>query len=501
MSKIIMNADRKNRKIKINTPPNAKVETNADETIMKGVQEKSSGGEISHNAKNKLEQVGNIMSATNKGKIINKSDGNLNQTDNIMTTKNKGEIQNIVQQKKDSPTVNDKTTYSDRNNKKYIIGLSHFKEDFNGVGVRYQVIPEEQEEEEIIGAIFVSDFFMRTARLGKFTDNDKKDIFIHLIFGKIKNYIEGGFPLGKQFTFTTENTPVDFETALKEQKIQLAWRRAKKIKNEHQNKFLIIDGKRYEIANPPTRNILGYNEGDFVYDEINNYAAGEINIDLTSGDLNIYKIYNNKTQQSDYYLQLKHPYNELRLIPDEATFTYLHSKGSKIINLELIEEHKYPKGLPLEKYPPIKEGSEKKLSEEKDIKYDVFIAHANEDKQFAIELVEELEKHKITYWLDSLEITLGDSVRERIDSGLLNSSYGVVVLSKIFFTKSWTIKELNALFAKEKDKKVILPIWHEIDRKYIEEKSLLLADKYAARTDTESVEEIANKIAKVIKTK
>ncbi len=99
MSKIIMNADGKNTKIKINTPPGAKVETNADKIIMKGVQEKSSGGTISHNAKNKLEQADNTMSATNKGKIVNKSMGDLHQTNNIMTAENKGEIQNIAQRK------------------------------------------------------------------------------------------------------------------------------------------------------------------------------------------------------------------------------------------------------------------------------------------------------------------------------------------------------------------------------------------------------------------
>jgi len=398
--------------------------------------------------------------------------------------------------------MNIETHYISKNNRKYIIRLSHYKANIDAVGVRYEVISEETNNEPIIGAILVSGPFMTYSHPGKFDQNDKDNIFFKLVLLKIKNYIEGEFPTEKQFMFTTKNAPVNFETAIKEQEIQLSWRRAKKIKNERQNKFLIIDNKRYEIANPPTRQLLGYSESDFILDDILKYDAGEINIDLTVSTLNILKIRGNGSQHSDQYLHLKYPFIELRLIPDEATLTYLHSQGVKEIKLERIEEHKYPKGLPLGSYSPTRDViAEKKTFEGEDKKFDVFIAHASEDKQFVLELVKKLKNHKITFWLDSLNITLGDSVRERIDSGLLNSRYGIVVLSKIFFNKAWTMKELNALFAKEKDKKVILPIWHEIDRKYIEEKSLLLADKYAARTDTESIEEITNKIAKVIKTK
>jgi len=107
-----------------------------------------------------------------------------------------------------------------------------------------------------------------------------------------------------------------------------------------------------------------------------------------------------------------------------------------------------------------------------------FVSHAGEDRDaFVNGLVEELLQRGKTVWYSEYEITLGDPLRAKIDDGLVRSRYGVVVLSHAFFNKPWTTAELDALAARAmaEGRKVILPVWHDIDVEDIRKRSLLLA--------------------------
>lgn len=132
-------------------------------------------------------------------------------------------------------------------------------------------------------------------------------------------------------------------------------------------------------------------------------------------------------------------------------------------------------------------------------KKDIFISHASEDKDdIARPLTKKLEKMGLKVWLDEQEIRLGDSLTEKINFGLANSDFGVVILSEKYLEKGWTQKELEGLFAKEISRgKVILPIWHKIDEEYLLRYSPLLADKYAVPTD-KGIEYVAEQIKKAI---
>ena len=71
------------------------------------------------------------------------------------------------------------------------------------------------------------------------------------------------------------------------------------------------------------------------------------------------------------------------------------------------------------------------------MEYDVFISHASEDKaDVARPLAAHLQKLGLRVWLDEFELTLGDSLRRKIDHGLSKSKYGLVILSPAFFSKS-----------------------------------------------------------------
>lgn len=118
------------------------------------------------------------------------------------------------------------------------------------------------------------------------------------------------------------------------------------------------------------------------------------------------------------------------------------------------------------------------------ILWDVFISHASEDKEaIARPLAEALQKRGLRVWYDEFTLKLGDSLRRTIDRGLSESTYGIVILSRTFFTKDWPQKELDGLDARERHgKKVILPIWHDITKEEVEKYSPMLAGRLAAQT-------------------
>ena len=83
----------------------------------------------------------------------------------------------------------------------------------------------------------------------------------------------------------------------------------------------------------------------------------------------------------------------------------------------------------------------------------------------------------------------------------VNSRYGIVVLSKKFLDKNWTKYELNSLVAKEiGGEKVILPIWHHVSKDDILNYSPMLADKMALTTETQTLEEIVEKLCQALST-
>ena len=138
--------------------------------------------------------------------------------------------------------------------------------------------------------------------------------------------------------------------------------------------------------------------------------------------------------------------------------------------------------------------------EPEEIGYDAFISHASEDKDDLVRpLAGILKEYGFRVWYDEFELEIGDSLRESIDKGLVNSAYGIVVLSPKFLDKNWTKYELNSLVAKEVEgKKVILPIWHNVSKQDILNYSPMLADKLALSTDSMAVDEIAKKLCKAL---
>jgi len=149
-----------------------------------------------------------------------------------------------------------------------------------------------------------------------------------------------------------------------------------------------------------------------------------------------------------------------------------------------------------EVHSSVDSGHQKTRNEQENVEFDVFISHASEDKEnFVDNLVQELKKRAINVWYDAISIEWGDNLRAKIDAGISKSRYGIVVLSKDYIKKYWTQQELEGLFQREStDKKVILPIWHNITKDEVKEFSPMLASRKALNSATFSTEEIADEL-------
>jgi len=133
--------------------------------------------------------------------------------------------------------------------------------------------------------------------------------------------------------------------------------------------------------------------------------------------------------------------------------------------------------------------------------WDVFISHASEDKPtVARPLRDALAALGVTVWLDEAEMRIGHSLRRKIDEGIRSSRFGIVVLSESFFAKGWTNHELDGLVTRNvAGEQTLLPIWHKLTADQVRSYSPSLADKVALDTDHNTISDIAQQIADVVR--
>ncbi len=133
--------------------------------------------------------------------------------------------------------------------------------------------------------------------------------------------------------------------------------------------------------------------------------------------------------------------------------------------------------------------------------YDVFIAHASEDKVgFTNHLARVLRGMGLEVWYDDFVLEYGLSLRRQIDKGITNSRRGVVVISHAFFTKEWPQAELDGMmsYQMEDGKPFIFPIWYDIGAEDVRRHSPTLASLVALRTSTMDVEQVAATVARSV---
>ena len=136
--------------------------------------------------------------------------------------------------------------------------------------------------------------------------------------------------------------------------------------------------------------------------------------------------------------------------------------------------------------------------EDKD--FDVFIAHASEDKdEVSRPLAKALRAHGLTVWFDEFEIVIGDSIAGKIGKGLARSRAGIIVFSPAFFERAWPQFEVNGMINRMiSDEYIILPVWHNVSENTVSQYNPSLADIWAGKTSDDDVEAIAPQIVEKI---
>ena len=98
--------------------------------------------------------------------------------------------------------------------------------------------------------------------------------------------------------------------------------------------------------------------------------------------------------------------------------------------------------------------------------YDVFLSHANADKlAYVDELYSTLSQLKVNIFYDKEELSWGDNWKDRLLQGVEKSEFAIIVISKEFFGREWTEKELNEFLQRQNTsgQKIILPLLYGIE--------------------------------------
>lgn len=93
----------------------------------------------------------------------------------------------------------------------------------------------------------------------------------------------------------------------------------------------------------------------------------------------------------------------------------------------------------------------------------LFLCHSSKDKKFVRRLAEDLTIKGVTVWFDEWEMLPGDSLYEKIQKGIVDSSWFAIILSPHSIESNWCKRELhNALEEEFKRKRIyVIPILYQ----------------------------------------
>lgn len=93
----------------------------------------------------------------------------------------------------------------------------------------------------------------------------------------------------------------------------------------------------------------------------------------------------------------------------------------------------------------------------------IFISYSHKDKAFVDKLAIQLVRRNVNVWLDRWELSVGDSLVEKVQDAVDGASALLVILSKASTASEWCKKELSAGLLRELEEKrvVVMPVMLE----------------------------------------
>lgn len=95
-----------------------------------------------------------------------------------------------------------------------------------------------------------------------------------------------------------------------------------------------------------------------------------------------------------------------------------------------------------------------------DMPYDAFISYSSQDGEVAERLADELDQEGFIVWLDKREVLVGHNIVEKVDLGISESRFMILLLSRLSTESEWVKREWTAAYVTEIESKdvVILPV-------------------------------------------
>ena len=90
----------------------------------------------------------------------------------------------------------------------------------------------------------------------------------------------------------------------------------------------------------------------------------------------------------------------------------------------------------------------------------VFISYSHQDKDFVDQLAIQLVRKNVHVWVDRWELSVGDSLIDKVQQAVEGSSALLVVLSPESVQSEWCKRELSAGLLRELEEKrvVVMPV-------------------------------------------
>jgi hypothetical protein len=107
----------------------------------------------------------------------------------------------------------------------------------------------------------------------------------------------------------------------------------------------------------------------------------------------------------------------------------------------------------------------------------VFLSHNSKDKPWVRKLAQRLVNDGVKVWIDEAEINIGDSLIEKISSGIQEMKFVAAIISKNSVQSKWVQKEINIAMSKEIENRHVIVLPLVIDNCTIPS---ILADKFYA---------------------